>query len=403
METFVNLGIAKVHLVSRKRQSFIALTGVAFGVSLYILLISFMEGINLYLMDSMLSSTPDVQLLANTGNSKSEVGPSGNIGSDFIKNTEVLLDHIREDKNVLAVSPVLTQQCILFSGPVQLNVRLDGVKINEEMQVLKLSGKMISGNASDLAYKSNGILLGKGLADKLNVGMGGTVTAFTPEGRMAQFRVVGVFRFGLGFVDNTRAFLNIGSVRQLMPAEPGQATSIHIRLKDPDKSKEMAESISSRYGVKAEDWATSNASILATVTARNVLTYVVSLALLVVAGFGIYNIINLTITSKMKDIAILKSIGFTGRDIATVFLSQCLVIGLIGSAIGALAGFGFSEALSRVSFPSSETVSFSYFPVSFKARYYLIGVFFGVATSLLPGLLPSIKASGTDPLSILRR
>jgi lipoprotein-releasing system permease protein len=124
---------------------------------------------------------------------------------------------------------------------------------------------------------------------------------------------------------------------------------------------------------------------------------------LVVAGFGIYNIINMTITSKMKDIAILKSVGFTGKDIATVFLSQCLVIGLIGSAIGVLAGFGFSEALSRVPFPRSETVSFGYFPVSFKARYYLIGVFFGLATSVLPGLIPAIRASGTDTLSILRR
>jgi lipoprotein-releasing system permease protein len=403
MGTFVNFGIAKVHLLSRKRQSLVALMGVAFGVSLYILLISFMEGINLYLMESMLSSTPDIQLLAEKEISRMDEANESDVGNDFLKNTEVLLADIREDEAVSAASPVLTQQCILVSGPVQVNVRLDGVKIHEEMLVLKLSGKMISGNASDLAFNSNGILLGKGLADKLNIEKGGTVTAFTPDGRMARLRVVGVFQFGLGFVDNTRAFLNIGSVQQLMPAEPGQATAIHIRLKYPDKSNEMAQSFSSRYGIKAEDWTKANASILATVTARNVLTYVVSLALLVVAGFGIYNIINMTITSKMKDIAILKSVGFTGKDIATVFLSQCLVIGLIGSAIGVLAGFGFSEALSRVPFPRSETVSFGYFPVSFKARYYLIGVFFGLATSVLPGLIPAIRASGTDTLSILRR
>ncbi|HVX28665.1 MAG TPA: FtsX-like permease family protein, partial [Parafilimonas sp.] len=137
-------------------------------------------------------------------------------------------------------------------------------------------------------------------------------------------------------------------------------------------------------------------------TSRTALTYVVSFTLLVVAGFGIYNIMNMTIANKMKDIAILKAQGFAQRDIVTIFLSQSLIIGLIGALTGVMLGFGLSYALSRIPFPANDEISWKYYPVLFKWTYYAFGVLFGILTTFVAGFMPSLKASRIDPVVILR-
>ena len=132
------------------------------------------------------------------------------------------------------------------------------------------------------------------------------------------------------------------------------------------------------------------------------LTFVVSITLLVVAGFGIYNIMNMTIANKMKDIAILKAQGFARRDIVQIFLSQSMVIGLLGALSGILLGFLLSYGLSRVPFPSNDFIGLKYFPVIFNPKHYMFGIVFGILTTFVAGFAPSLKASRIDPVAILR-
>jgi lipoprotein-releasing system permease protein len=128
----------------------------------------------------------------------------------------------------------------------------------------------------------------------------------------------------------------------------------------------------------------------------------VSFTLLVVAGFGIYNIMNMVITNKLKDIAILKAQGFTGADIIQIFLSQSLIIGIAGGLLGLLLGFLLSFGMSRVPFPEDGYVSIKFFPVLFESKYYFFGMLFGILTTFLAGMLPALKAAKIDPVAILR-
>ena len=261
---------------------------------------------------------------------------------------------------------------------------------------------MIEGKAENLNTISNGILLGQRLAENLNIHLGDILTVTTATGKMMTFRIIGIFQFGLGSVDNTTAMVNIATVQQLFAKSRDYVTDIHVKLSNINHSKQLAGIFANKYGYKADDWATANASILATVVARNVMTYVVSIALLVVAGFGIYNIMNMNIINKLKDIAILKAQGFAAKDIIIIFLSQSIIIGLIGALIGILLGFILSYIISRVPFPKSDLVSLKYFPIIFEIKYYLFGVVFGIVTTFIAGLMPSLKASKSDPVTILR-
>jgi lipoprotein-releasing system permease protein len=244
--------------------------------------------------------------------------------------------------------------------------------------------------------------MGQGLADKLNVKLGDIVTLATPSGSSMRFRIVGTFKIGIGQIDNVKSYVNIPSVQQLLGKDRSYITDIAVKLKDIQEAKPEAAMMSRKYDYKAEDWETANSSVTASNLIRDILTIVVSATLLIVAGFGIYNIMNMTIANKLKDIAILKAEGFAQVDIMQIFLTQSIVIGVLGALTGIMLGFLLSYGMSRVPFPQSDFISLKFFPVTFQIRYYIFGMAFGILTTFFAGLMPSIKASKIDPVAILR-
>ena len=414
----VNLDISKTHLLSRKKQTMVAVLGVTFGIAMFILMISFMQGVNKFLEDTMLQATPDVHIFNDL-----KTDYSVSIASEYfkgsnalvvvhhpkpkqvklnLKNAEAIIADLKHNPQVAAVAPLLSTQVFYNYGPVQINGFIEGVNIIEEARLYNLNEKMLFGKTENLLTTDNGILMGSGLAQKLNVRTGDLVSLATPMGSTMRFRIVGIFKIGIGTLDNVKSYVNLSSVQQLLGKDKSYITDINVKLKDNKLAVAQSREFQKKYGSKAEDWETSNSSVTAGNTVRNVLTFVVSITLLVVAGFGIYNIMNMTIANKMKDIAILKAQGFARRDIVQIFLSQSLVIGLLGALTGILLGFILSYGLSRVPFPSNEFIGLKYFPVIFNPKHYMFGIVFGVITTFVAGFMPSLKASRIDPVAILR-
>jgi len=135
---------------------------------------------------------------------------------------------------------------------------------------------------------------------------------------------------------------------------------------------------------------------------RNIITYAVSVTLLIVAGFGIYNILNMFIYEKMNDIAILKATGFSGNDVMFIFISQALIIGIVGGLMGLGLGWFFSFLISSLPFETDALPTISTYPVNFDPSYYLIGICFAIVSTFLAGYLPARKAKNIDPVRILR-
>jgi lipoprotein-releasing system permease protein len=415
---FVNSLIAKRHLLANKRQTLIAMLGVTFGIGMFILMISFMIGVNQFMEDIMLSATPDIHVYNDI-----KTDYSASIASEYfkkehamvvvhhpkpkqvnlnIKNAAGIINDLKKDERIAYVSPFLSTQVFYNYGPVQINGSIDGVNIMDESRIFNLSEKMTDGRPENLLSTDRGIIMGHGLADKLNLSMGDLVTLATPAGTTMRFRVVGLFRIGLSTIDNARSYVNLANVQQLMGKDKSYITDINVKLRDNKKAVAKAAELAKKYNYTADDWVTANSSVMASNIVRDVLTYVVSITLLVVAGFGIYNIMNMTINNKMKDIAILKAEGFAGKDIVQIFLSQSLFIGFFGAVMGEMLGFLLAFALSKVPFPHNDFIALKFFPVIFRPSHYLFGLIFGVITPLVAGLMPSLKASKIDPVAILR-
>ena len=412
---YLTLEIAKTHLLAKPKQTIVAMMGVTFGIGMFIALISLMTGLNDFTESLTMTSSPDIHIFNDVTQSRpsilSEMNPHGiNLvyhqkpknETPKLRNALEIVQLIRQDPRVWGAAPMLASQVFYNYGPVQLNGNILGVEIMEEDKLFDLRSKMKSGRIEELLTNHSGIIMGTGLARKLNARLGDRVVITTPQGYTLTLKIVGTFQMGLGAIDNVRSYANISTAQSILQKAPGYITDINVKLKDLHQARFIAGELQKSFRYKAEDWETANSTFLTGNKIRNIITYSVSITLLVVAGFGIYNILNMTIHNKMKDIAILKATGFSGNDVRQIFMIQSLVIGLVGSLAGLLIGFGLSVLISRASFPGGDFISLDHFPVQFNPRFYLIGIVFGVSTTAIAGYMPSRKAAGVDPIEILR-
>jgi lipoprotein-releasing system permease protein len=411
----VVIRIAKTHLISKPKQTIVAMLGVTFGIGMFITMVSLMTGLNRFTEELTMTSSPDIHIYKDIRETRKaiieEINPNGiNLlhnpkpknESLKIRNAFQIAELLRQDPMVLGAAPQLSSQVFYNFGPVKLNGMISGVEIMEEDKLFDLSSKMKAGEVSGLLTTSNGLIMGSGLARTLSVGIGDLIMVTTPEGVTFSLKVVGVFQMGLGEIDNTRSYANIATVQKLLQRDQSYITDINVKLVDLYQAKKKAIELQELFGYKAEDWETANATFLTGAIIRNIMTYSVSITLLIVAGFGIYNILNMTIFNKMKDIAILKATGFASRDVTGIFMVQSLVIGFIGSLLGLVLGFFLSYLISLAPFDGGDFISIDTLPVSFDPMFYLIGILFGVATTAFAGWLPSRKAGNVDPIEIIR-
>ena len=412
-----NFQIAKRHLLAKKKQSIIAILGVTFGIAMYVLMASVMNGVNKFLDETQFESTPHIRLYNEVKTDRTpilkNIVPYKNMEIQLLhekpKNEKMNLKNrfqtvafLENDPDVAGVSPQLSSPVFYNYGSAQINGQILGVNIQAEDKLFNLSHKVKSGRLESLISVSNGVLMGKGLAKKLNIHEGDNVTVTTPRGALMTLKVVGIFQIGIGAIDNVRCYAKISTVQKILQKDHSYITDISLKIKEIDKAKEKAEYYSKLFPYKIEDWQAANATMITGMKIRNMMTYIVSITLLIVAGFGIYNIMSMSINDKMKDIAILKATGFSGSDIVGIFMTQAIIIGFIGALMGVIIGFFFSYLVSLIPMDGGDFFSMDHFPVDFNPKFYTIGVLFGVITTIIAGYMPSKKASKVDPVAILR-
>lgn len=407
--------IAKTHLVSKPKQTLIAMLGVTFGIGMFIALVSLMTGLNDFTEELTMASSPDIHIYNDITESRASIADEVNANglnivhhqkpkkeTAKVRNALQITEMIRRDPRVLGVAPTLSSQVFYNYGPVELPGNISGVDILEEDKLFDLRSKMKAGQIEDLLSNNDGIIIGTGIARKMNVKVGDRIVITTPQGHTMPLKIVGLFQMGIGTIDNVRSYANISTVQTILQQDHSYITDINIKLIDLLQAKAIASEYQAMFGYKAEDWETANSTFLTGIVIRNIITYSVSFTLLIVAGFGIYNILNMTIMNKMKDIAILKAMGFSGKDVRLIFMIQSLVIGFVGSVVGLYIGYVLSYLIAQAPFDGGDMVSLDHFPVNFDAKYYITGIVFGVLTTALAGYMPSRKAAYVDPIEILR-
>ena len=261
---------------------------------------------------------------------------------------------------------------------------------------------MVEGNAEDLKNISNSIILGKGLAKTMLANIGDVITITTAAGNRYSLKVVGFFQSGINEIDKVQSYASIATTQKILNKAKNYITDVAIKMKDINNAPAAAREYAQLYNTSAEDIQTANAQFETGTRVRMIISYSVGITLLIVAGFGIYNILNMMIYEKMDSIAILKATGFSGNDVKRIFLFISLGIGFFGGLAGLLFGFLLARTINHIPFNTEALPTIKTFPVNNNPVFYIIGISFSLITTYFAGLFPARKAGRVDPVIIIR-
>lgn len=417
------LSIALTLLRAKLRQSIVAAVGVMFSITMFVTLLGFMNGLNILLDGLILNRTPHIRLYNELQASPTQPiqyawAQRGEAGGDAthhfirsvkpkdelprLRNANALMQVLKDDPRVLSVSPRLVAQVFFNVGTVDLNGQVYGIDVMDETRYYRFADYLVQGDPHDLASGNNNIVLGKGLADMMEVTIGDVVQVTTATGERTMLRVSGIFQSGIAEYDKVQCYANIKTVQKLLMRPSSYYTDINLKLKDLLLAPAMARELSARFGVHALDIQAANAQFETGSDVRSIISYAVGLVLLIVSGFGIYNILNMMIYEKLDAIAILKATGFSGGDVRRIFLLLSMVLGLAGGVAGLLLGFLMQRVVDNIPFITEALPTVTTFPVDYNPKYYVIAVTFALLTTWIAGWFPARKASQVDPVEIIR-
>ncbi|GAB5552266.1 MAG: ABC transporter permease [Saprospiraceae bacterium] len=411
------LDISKTHLLAKKKQTLVAALGVTFGIGMFIIMMSFMTGLNQLLDGLVLNRTPHIQIYNETQPTVNQpadryfnalqninyihsIKPKRRL--ERIHNALPILEELKNNEQVVGATPQTTCKVFYLAGSNNLNGIINGIEVAEETRLFNFGNYIVEGDVNSLLKRKNSILLGSGIAQKLSLSVGENIQVSSTSGATFSLNIGGIYQSGLAEVDDVQSYVNLKMAQQILNAGGSYISRIHVKLNDIKAAVPFAKRIENLYEIEALDINTANAQFDTGSDIRTLISYGVSITLLIVAGFGIYNILNMFIYEKMNDIAILKATGFTGLDVMYVFIFQALFIGLLGSILGISMGYGISLIIDAIPFETEALPTVETYPINYDPIFYVTGFLFALISTFLAGYLPARKAQKIDPIEIIR-
>jgi lipoprotein-releasing system permease protein len=401
-------------LLTKLSQTGIILLGVSLGTTTYVAMGGMMLGFQTEILEQLINNNAHIKVSAREDVVTRDtlrgvfydedhsvvdwlVPPSGIRSSTQIYNLQGWFERLGGDAQVLAYSPQYTLQVLINSGGVSTPASLIGVEPQRQMRVTNIDQYMLEGSFTDIGFSGNRIVIGKVLAERLGVGLGSSISLSTVAGEPRPFKIAGIFSTGVEPIDRGTVYSSLRDTQQL-GNRPGHVSDIAVALVDVEQAGPLADQWSLFSRDKVQSWDQANANFLSVFKTQDFTRNAVSIAVLIVAGFGIYNVLSIMISQKKREIAILHSIGYTNRDVRNLFMIQGLFLGAAGALLG--LGFGYGICLYLESLKTSFRPTG--FVISYDPSIYAVGFLLAIGSCLFASYLPARAASRLTPIDIIR-
>jgi lipoprotein-releasing system permease protein len=409
------IDIALAHLRRRRRQTLVSILGVALGVGFFVAVNALMRGFQLYFVAQIIDvaphvvmkdefRTPSMQpvLLAFPDGAVALSGVKPRAEPRGIRNANEKLAAM-EDLPGVAVAPTLTGPAILRYGTRDVTATILGIEPERERQVTNIEKDLAQGRLEDLRSTANALIVGNGVADRLGAKVGDTVSVISPAGVGLSMKIVGLIRSGITSIDSGQG-LALLKTSQVLQDRINIVNQLRLRLADVALAEPLARNLERRFRYRTESWEETNRNVLSLFVIQNAVMYSVVGAILLVAAFGIYNIISTIVYEKTRDIAILKSLGLGEGDIQAVFVVEGVLVGVLGALAGALVGLGLIEVLAAIRFGGEGPIvrGRDGFILARETWPFIAGGVFAVLASAIAALVPARRAARLNPVDIIR-
>jgi lipoprotein-releasing system permease protein len=392
------LYIALRFLTHRKRALLLSLSGVVFGVAIFICTQAQTQGFSSYFIDSTIGSNgalvvrsrfrPRYEPLAvSAKGAKERVGRR--LYFEGITNANEIMRVSRQFSNVVSCSAILRGTVSARAGFENATVDLFGINPALHAQTTDILRKLVAGNYDDFRNNTSSIIIGSRLAeDLLQVGVGDTVQLLAPNGEYWRFSVAAIARAGIGPIDSTRVYVH-DRIAQALLQQPSGASIIIYKLRDPDRAPALAQHFEALFQHGATSWQDREESTLQLfLTLRMSVAITTSLIILVLA--------------KIKEIAILRSMGYRRIDISSIFLWQGALIAAAGSLLGCLLGALMTWGVSRIPIRLRGLLYTNYFLVTWDWRHYVFATLLAILAVFIASYVPARRAAELPPVVTIR-
>jgi lipoprotein-releasing system permease protein len=403
------------YLLAHARQTLVCIAGVTIGVMMFLLMTAMMYGFrDKFIVETVESSghitIHDEPREARTPILEQAYGRDGVLVLEGakpretikqIKNSVGIVEQLRRMPGVSGASRVVQGEAIAKFGTKDWNLVLYGIDPEAHLQVTTLGDNVTAGSLDRLSRTANGLALGSGVAENLGVQLDDSVLLTSSDGGQALCKVVAIFQTGVTPVDLTRGYMLINDAQTLLNRK-NVINQIILRTDDYDRARETAAAIERVVGYKTESWQEANANFLKIFKIQDLITYVITGSLMIVAAFGVLNILIMAVMERVNDIAILKSFGLSRGDITRIYVLQGLVIGIVGVGLGLLMGKLSIEALRRVPIKMEGLVKADGLLMAESLSQYVIAALATLVLVVIAAVYPARRAASYDPVEVIR-
>ncbi len=390
--------------------SFISLTsmiGLSLGVLAMIMVLSVMNGFQREMSNRILGMVPHAVIAGD---------------KQPVADWQSLAEKLEAHPGVLGAAPITQLEGMLSFKGVMQPIEIKGIDPQAEKQVSILGSKMIGGRIEDLKAGESGVILGLMTARRFGLKLGDNLTLIVPElsdapggitPKMQRLNVVGVFKVGAE-LDGTLAMIHRADAARILRWEPGQVEGVRVRLADLYQAPQIAEELVATLGsgYRGEDWSLTQGSLFSAMKMEKTMIGLLLLLIVAVAAFNIIATLIMVVADKRADIAILRTLGMTPRQIMTIFMVQGSIIGLTGTVIGTVLGVlgainvsaivSWLEKVSGQHIFSSDVYFISTLPSELRLEDVLLVTLAALVLSFLATLYPAWRAAQTQPAEALR-
>ncbi|MCD7979492.1 MAG: ABC transporter permease [Fusobacterium sp.] len=384
----VEFFIAKKHIFERKRQSLISTLGIAIGVIVLIVSIGIANGLDKNMISSILSMTSHV--LVENG--------------DKLSDYNNLKERIEKIPGVKGAVPSIETQGIfkyngIYGGYIS-GVKIEGFDLESAKKAMDLDKKIVEGSISP--DKMNGILIGKELFKNIGASLGDEVTIISSENKEIKFKIEGVFQSGYYDYDINMIILPLKAAQYLVYSGD-TVNKIDVTLNDPYKAPEIADKIMTETKIFSRTWGDLNRNLLSALSLEKTVMIMVFSLIVIIAGFVVWVTLNMLVREKIKDIGIMRSMGFSRKSIMKIFLIQGMLLGIAGIIIGTVISLCFLWYIKNYTLAFITSIYYlTKIPVEISVKE--IGIIIGANIGIIfvSSVFPAYRAARMETVEALR-
>ena len=403
------LYIALRFLTHRKRALLLSLSGVVFGVAIFICTQAQTQGFSRYFIESNIGSNgalvvrsrfrPRYEPLMVAAKNKASTGRR--VYFEGITNPNEIMRVSRQFPDVISCSPVLRGNVSARAGFENATVDLYGIDPALHARTTDILHQLIDGSFGDFRNNTSAIIIGSRLAELLQTSVGDTVQLLAPNGEYWRFNVAAIARAGIGSIDSTRIYSH-AKVAQALLQQPSGASMIIYKLRDRNRAPALAGRFETLFQHNAVSWQEREESTLQLFLTLRMSVAITTSLIILLAGFGIFNVLTMSVLAKIKEIAILRSIGYRRIDISWIFLWQGALIAAAGSLLGCLLGALMTWGISHIPIRLRGLLYTNHFVVTWEWQHYVFATFLALLAVFIASYVPARRAAELPPVVTIR-